>query len=416
MKSRRQQNTIIMSFIFYIFLILILLISIFSYFIPQINEIKILKENNNTLSSDYNRINISGQSFSEFRSTFSSKSTSNSNSSDEEKKNLEYINSIILEIDKDFYDEVFINTWSGNYDSFLKDLKLFYSSNDDNSKIDLIQNILPVYSEIIKDVDGVLLSDFMFINYLESIIETFNLSYSNQLWISWLSIVEDFKTSSENSLDTNLYYIPISLNVDWTKANLLDFLYYSYHVWAIELKDDNIFIWYNIDEWFENFKELSLKWQVKTGSYNIFDNHIYDIESISLKNSIDGDLRNFNWEDFFTTLKKTQWNDELNLALNLRFYVKSVPNYKLEEYIKWFLLEFSQFKSDVLKKIKSKEVEWYKLQNLKSINEALLQLEKTNIKDLKSTKWKELEDLYKKAYQYKKVIDWYKNDYNELIK
>ncbi|MDF1682398.1 MAG: hypothetical protein P1U46_01140 [Patescibacteria group bacterium] len=110
MKSRRQQNTIIMSFIFYIFLILILLISIFSYFIPQINEIKILKENNNTLSSDYNRINISGQSFSEFRSTFSSKSTSNSNSSDEEKKNLEYINSIILEIDKDFYDEVFINT------------------------------------------------------------------------------------------------------------------------------------------------------------------------------------------------------------------------------------------------------------------------------------------------------------------
>jgi hypothetical protein len=54
---------------------------------------------------------------------------------------------------------------------------------------------LPPYSE--SEVNGAnnLLSDFKFINYIENLLETFSLEYSNEIGISDIHLVEEFSES-----------------------------------------------------------------------------------------------------------------------------------------------------------------------------------------------------------------------------
>jgi hypothetical protein len=64
----------------------------------------------------------------------------------------------------------------------LDSLEEKYSDKTDyENKLEIISNILPYYSDIYKDDKINLLSDYKFINYVESIVETFNISFDNSL-------------------------------------------------------------------------------------------------------------------------------------------------------------------------------------------------------------------------------------------
>lgn len=425
MRSRRQKNLIILSFWFYSFLLIIMFFVSIFYFYDKIKEIESVKESNMILFSDYDRIIKKWQNYKEFLVTY--KENFKVNSSDNEDDNSEFFTKLVEDMEEDFYKSVFTNSWSLNYDVFLSDLFKGYTESESEfqDKINITSNILPIYSEnissdLLKEQEenwGKVLSDFIFVNYIERIINTFNLSYSSPIWISWLSLVEEFSTWQWWNMEKNIYYIPLSLNLTGKKADILNFLYFADNVWSINiLSNQDLQVTIPNTLWFENFyKNITLKWDLRTSSYNIFNNQIFDIENITMSEYIDSDRVKPTKDNFYEYLFSNQSRDEFSLTVSLRFYVKWIPNYVFENYIENFKTNTKTFVSEIWAKVWSKLYSWYKLQRLKKLQTAVSELQKKSVKELAKTKDSSLEGLYSKAYSLSKILEEYRKEFNDII-
>lgn len=425
MRSRRQKNLIILSFWFYSFLLIVMFFVSLFYFYPKIQEIESLKKSNLSLLSDYNRILNKWQNYKEFLVTYKENYKKYSKEND---SNTEFFANLVEDMDEDFYKSVFTNTWTISYDVFLSDLFKDYTEKESEfqDKINITSNILPIYSEnispdLLKEQEekwSKVLSDFIFVNYIEKIINTFNLSYSSPIGISWLSLVDEFSTWQWWNMEKNIYYIPLSLNITGKKSDILNFIYFADNVWSINiLSNQDLQVPIPNTPWFDNFhKNITLKWDKRTNSYNIFNNQIFDIENITMSEYIDSDRVKPTKENFYDYLFSNQSKEDFSITVSLRFYVKWIPNYVFENYIEAFREDLKKFTSDVWVEVKSKLYTWYKLQRLKNLQSTVLEMQKQSIKDLAKSKDSSLEWLYSKAYSLSKVLEEYKKELNDIIK
>lgn len=387
-RTKRQETSIIIYFSFY----LILSIGLLSYyvfgFVPWIKETEALKDSTNIIYTKHENIIKKWLSFEEFTSL---SKTSNLNT---------YSKELVENLDKNFYKKYFENTQTIEYKSFIenqnKKITQWQNYEDFLDKSQEISQILPIYTEVNMWDSNEYLSDFEFTHYIESILKTFNLEYSNEIWVSELVLVEEFaNTENKSKLDTNIFYVPITLELEWIKSDILNFLYFIEHVWNTSILDDQIVILNQSDDKFlyrwwvvTNNNKVILDWAntFSRSQYNIFQNQFIDFESIEFNEFIDEDRSRVSQsQDLISRIKQDQSNDKYGVSVSLRFYVKWVQNLKiinqLNDYVTYYQkskqlfakLKSSDTTSESIKPILDDviQVHWELEKELKNINQSI---------------------------------------------
>lgn len=467
-RTKRQENSIIINFIIYFTLLFILGIVSLKYIIPDIFEIENKKEEVILLYKNIEKIKKEWIDFDKFLmkakkdiNEFKKNKKENESESVIGKEYLEWIEWILLDLDKDFYEENFKNKKTfDTYDKFIENKKEEYSQEKINTTKDLktISRILPVYSNIyykpeeIKDKNNVTnntkeeFSNFKFINYIETLMFTFNLQNKNAIWIEKIVLLDDYSISMNDSvLETNIFAIPIKLSITWSKTKILDFLYYIENVWNIEIEDKKIedkkikinkYVYnpneYSYDYNFDDFKEYYLnKFNQNSKdltNWNIFNNQIIDISEIYFKEYINRwtDIlenitrKSFNWLEnkeksyFVKYIKATQYNEKYSMDVTLNFYVKWISKFEIEKSKELFLEDLRNLQNDVKILLNSKKINSVQKKKITKINKFLINLNETIIKNINDKKAKNYLDNYKKAFKYGFMIQDYIKEVKEI--
>lgn len=325
----------------------------------------------------------------------------------------EYLNDLIKAIPQSFYDKSIKNTSWGN---FLDYMQSKISKIDKQKKDKLIEerdqkleSILPSYSSSISSIGGQEnLTDFKFTNYVESILNAFSLTSNDSIWISDIIPVEDYADTSDtkkkqSSLDTNIFYIPLKLSVKWKKSDVIDFLYFIENVGTIKVDKSNQVSFYTDDTFKKNLPD-SLE-------SNIFENQIFDIEDLRMPTYLDSRL---SWSDapLVDYVRQTQGDDMIEMDLQLRFYIRWLPDYLVKKYIKDTLDTYDALSKELDKKVKELDAKQFTTSDeillVNSVKALDYNLSKyaSDVKSAKVSlsKSQDIDTLYRKCQEYVKVF------------
>ncbi len=313
----------------------------------------------------------------------------------------------ILKENKSFYDENLTNKTNDNYLKFLlnkeetlnSQLKDWIIAKRDES----MSKILPSYSEWVSVEWGI--TDLYFVNYIEKLLNTFSLSTISKIWIEWVTPVD----KNIKDIWTQIFYIPLKLDLVWRKADIVRFLYFLQNVWNSTLDDEK---WLVVER-DSLLNPIILKWDIKTTKYNILENNIVDIETIGIKDYIDTTswIRGI-WENsvkwFLNYIMNwTEKDNKFEVSVSLKFYVRWLPAYKIELDIEKIIKRYnnvSKYIKDILAKLNSPSFKSQTINKQESISifkwldKYIKELEQTTKKIENWVKQKQdLTKLYKEA-------------------
>lgn len=369
-RTIREKRSIIIGFIFYWILLIGLVLFLSLYIVNSLYQIEDKKKETRSIYNEIVDKKLHWLNYSEFKSM-------NKSMMKWDKYTL-----VLNNITKDFYDSYLVNKKDKSFDEFIKKkTKEMNNSHSiqviaENEK--QIVNILPVYSEKNIDIWEEHLTDFKFINYIESIIDTFNLNTNASIWIWNIEILKDYMISgwSKESNDTNIYSIPLSLNLSWTKKNIIDFLYFIENVWNIKIDKNTIIINKNNGFLSTNWFSKVLSWDRYTTNYNIFEHQIIDIKDITFPKYLDDSYKIRKNRSFIDFIKKTQWNEKYEINVSLRFYVKWLPKARIISTINNIILNYKLIYWYINTNIWKWLVKWTKLLRMKKEQNLLKNLNK----------------------------------------
>ncbi len=391
-KSKRPKF-IVTGFIFSLWIILFLLITLIFFILPKLKEISNEKEDVKNKIQSIKNVSIKGLSYSEFNSM---KGTVQNNA---------YLMSLLKKTDEQFYNLNFVNNkqWE-DYNSFIsKKTNEINKSEKDISYKEIkesYKSILPTYVENNYENEEWVMTDLKFITYIESILYTFNLEMANKNLTIWnLNLLPDYNNEKGSPLDTTIFYIPYTFDITWKKSNILDFIYFLENVWSIKITDDA-----KIEVFEDNFINKSLNW---FDEWNILRNEIIDIEKIEISDYIDSWLETKGNENLITFIKRTQWNEKVAIKIDVRFYVKWLPNYKIQESIDKLVARFDGLKKDFEKAKNDKKLSADEKVTITRGIWYLKELEIT-INEIKKDK-NDLNNVYKKTLDVNKLLDLLQN-------
>lgn len=388
---KKLYNRITKSWIFFV----ILLWFILFYLYPEVKSIFVKKEELVSKITTYENIKQKWLTYDEFISLIK----------DENLKKTFWNES------RDFFEKNLLNdTWI-DYISFLNSKEKYI---DEIKKTDVIKKrdeklskVLPSYTDWYWVEWN--MTDLAFVNYIESLLRTFQLQTSSKIWIEKIVVVWD-KEDDKNKIDVSnqIFYIPLSLEIVWRKSDVVEFLYFLQNVWVATKVDKDNIIFYK-----DNFITRTISWQKKTIDYNIYENKLVDIENIEFYDYIDNTSSIRIWtqktpEWFLSFIKNGSEKDSAyKIKVWLKFYVRWLSKYKIET----FALETVKKYKDFSKKIKNLllkaqnrktvllnnnivEIIW----NLKTIDTYLSEMEQRVKKLENSIKQKiDLSNIYKEA-------------------
>lgn len=412
--NKREKNSIIINFSMFFVLFLIILIYFVIFLLPDINSLE--KEKEEVLEQYNLKLDIEKKwiNFNEFKNVYTSNKELQTN----------YLDTLIKSIDEDFYNKNLQNNDNSiDFNKFIENKTIELNSTENIEKIEnqkeSILKILPKYSEILTNTDEKwYLTDFKFINYIESIIGSFNLTHNNSIGISNIintdnSIID--KKNTDSWFASNIYYISLNLELEWTKSNILDFLYFVENVWKIEIDNNKLLVNKNYFPLSKNNIKKVLKWDLYTRDYNIFENQIIDIEKITFSEYIDSSNTFRKDLSLFDFLNKTQANELIKINTELNFYVKWIPTNEIKETINIIFRKFNTLKSDINKKLNNKDLRLIDNINLSKYNETIKSLEKEFLEINKDKNKDELLDkIYKRSKDIERVIDQINNNIKEI--
>lgn len=328
----------------------------------------------------------------------------------------DYILKLIEKSDEAFYIDNYTNTGTLDYIKFIKtkgeELKKVKTDDSTWIKKDL-KRILPNYSSasLSADDEAAILTDFKFINYLETLFYTFNLKYNWSLWIKNIVSLE----GDGGDLETSIYYIPLDFNLVWKKRDIINFIYFFQNVWYVKLKGETLSLYK--DDFISNrfWNKILLNWSEDNGIYNIYNNQLADIESLELPEYLDSWYKiKDNETSFIDFIREDldQANEEIKISIWLRFFTVWAENYKIKKYINDVIWQFTCLSSNLTKKIqnpkliKSKDNEdVIKLRKLKKLNEYIMKF-KSDVDLIRKDIWKakNLSEIYKEVRKYEAIV------------
>lgn len=377
-RTKKDENKIVLWVILFSFLIITLLVTSFLFIKPQIEEIEELKK---VTKENFDKLELAKKewlSFEDFKRIAQEKSSELFTSYQNE--------SIMKEINEEFFNSKIKNSSQTKlYEDFIKsEIEKYKKSTTNEEKLQLTSKILPYYSESI--TENSYLTDFQFINYVESLLYSFNLSYNNSIWIDNIEQLENYTLlNTDTSLEKWIYKISLELDVSWRKSNIIDFLHYIENVWNVTLNEENWEISINRGTsltWvFSNFstKKLESDKNKKISEYNIFNNQIIDVESIYMDSYIDSSETvvtiTENPETFLEYLKTTQEREKFTVKIKLNFFVKGLPKYKFEEIEKNFTTKLTKLIKNVTEKSSKTNISSSQRQKLQTIKTSLTNIQ-----------------------------------------
>lgn len=365
---------------------------------PEIVEIEAKKKELSELSKRIEEAQTKGMTYADFNILKSKWIDKNS-----------YLSNLLKNITEPFYDRTIKNNGGGTFESFfqnkVKEIEAQKKENVVQKRDEIIQTLLPQYSSTDFLLEWEKLTDFKFINYVESILYTFNITTDSPIWINEIKPVEDYSTQINwkkskvdfESIDSNIYYIPLTLRIKGKKEGILDFFAYAQGVGSIKIDEGDIKV-------FTNETQKKVPWP---NPLNAYQNQLFDIESLLMKDYIDSSINQSEW-DFIEFVKETQWRDEMVIDVILRFYIKWLPNYKIKDFVKSTVKKYEDLNKIVnqkLKEINNMQGESWEvliiLNRFRTIGLELTNLEKP-IDTLNAMLWKSqsLDDVYKAAITY----------------
>ena len=427
--TKRIKKWIIQSAIFsgVFFLILLSTLAIFAY--PQIKEISGKKQELERVYNKYNTTLVSWLPYTEFRSLLLSWEVT------------DYSKVLLQNVTENFYTTHFTNTGSQLYTEFLDDMKISISETKSSQeyldKDKRLNVFLPTYNSNNSSWNTVFwesvdengqvyesktLSDFYFINYIENLLYSFNLSYDGEIGVWELINVDDNtienKQEVRDLLEESIFSIPLSFSLVWRKSDIVDFLHYFENVAKIKIDEDG-FIVPN-----DNFIAHRIEWSSSIGTYNIYENQLADISSLSAKEYPNSSVKTT--DSLIYAMKTLQAKEKYEIDVELQFYVAGVPGYKMQSYINTLFENYAQFTS-TLKKDTQKFVsqkfkyttsdELTAIQSLQNLESLLISLEEDmNALRKESVQTDNIETSYNVAREYNKKLEKMNNVYQEQLK
>jgi len=393
-----------------------------SYFYPEYKKIEDKKTDLENIKNEKLELSKYWLKYEKFKLLF------NKN----KKTNWEYINNIYSDPTKEFkstYISNLVSSWTGSYNDFILKLdEKIEERKEDLSKSNIkevVEKILPFYKSSSNFKDK-WITDFEFINYIENILYNFQLEYEWNIWITNLVSEEEKNNKQKNSeLSWNIYSFNLPLKITWTKRDIINFLYYIENIWSVSFtkKWDSIKIkemsYYNVlidNKWKtknNDFKDMEAIFNWKK---DIFNNILVTIDSINFNDYIDNSLqiRKIKKESFISFLKKWQWDEEYNIDIKLKFYVKWQEIIKIKNYINKTINRYNIIKTSLFswikywKNIKTKKTNSinYSIKQIEKYSSYILSIDK-DIKELSDSKKikNEIWNLYKKSENYNRIFE-----------
>lgn len=268
------------------------------------------------------------------------------------------------------FKQTFENTTWEKYLDFLskKEAEILEFSNDNSiaQRDRKLSIALPFYWEWVESVisgtgesqksQEVRLTDLGYINYVERLMRSFGLVTNSpiSLWNAVL-VDEQVLNDTESSLSSQIFYLPLTLDIEGRKSDVVDFLHFIQHVWNISIvnKGDNF---QDIEFHKDDIVKKRISWSSNTQPYNIYENMIANVQNISFQNFIDASTsqtalrsessRTTNW---FVNFIKTSSNanQAFKVQVDLRFYVRGLPAYKKDSYVLSLVDDFEKVTKEV---------------------------------------------------------------------
>ena len=298
--------------------------------------------------------------------------------------NNDFYKKVYDEIDDSFYNNSLYD-WSysdfsnseGNFENYLSELDKrlgeLKDSENFNDKKGNISIVLPKYSSFTEFNSEESLTDLEFINNIEWLLKRFNIKTTSSIWIKNLVSVD----SDVISEDDHIYYIPLDLDVVWSKIWIINFIEYLKKSWSVAF-DNNDF----------NFNESN--WLIS---------QLAEVSSFSIDKYIDSSLdkRFWNNESLIRFLNNTgQYNDIIKANLSLKFYISWIWSEKIISEINSIIWDnISKTKQDQYWNFIKNEETW-------EYEQELLHYNYSNIsRVVKKLNWNK--EVKKNAYYSKKV-------------
>lgn len=323
--TKRMKNALLQAFIVNLFFIIIFSWVLFFHSYPTAKTFFSMKEELEDVSNRYQQIKQNGLSIWDVRKVANSKKLNS--------------DIVIREVLTDFSPQLFLNTftntWSLEYVDFLEQVNdnvVLQKQSPEYIAGELTLNkVLPIYSS--GNNAGNILSDFYFINYIEKLLYTFNLSGVDSIWISSLQKVEDSIANDEGMPWEQIYKIPLTLSVVGRKKDIVEFVHFFENVGSVFISDASI------KQYSDDFLEKVIEWQQSTEEYNIYKNQLSIIESITFPEYPDS-WTTISGEDIVSTMLKNQATQRLEAEINISFFVSGIPTYQVKTYIDEFYSNF----------------------------------------------------------------------------
>lgn len=262
-----------------------------------------------------------------------------------------YTQTVIKNISSDFYSRSISNTknkdFSENIEKIREKIVSFKESESYKKRESSLQRILPVYSPANKE--GLRERDF--INYVEKLLYSFNLSYQWEIGIWDISEYTTDKkgakkswTKTQSDLQHSIYYIPLHFDIVGQKGDVFDFLHYFENVGAVKLEADELSV----------YRDAKINTVISgerySTSYNIYEGQISDIIEFEAKKYPDSS--NFSRSDsgdLLDIVSSEQSREKYEISLSIRFFVSGEPSYRMTTLIDGVIQDFSTLKASVLK-------------------------------------------------------------------
>ena len=316
-----------------IFFLILALVYLF-YLNWEIENIEIQKERLSERFEYYNKIETDGVDFARMNSLLV----------ETWKTRDRFLKNTIAQLDAQFYTQHFKNTTNENYVSFIREkmreVDEIRSSEIYVSRYETLDSILPVYSPFVRISESDM-STSDFINYIENLLNTFGIVHRGEIGVRNLEIIESWSNnwntgSNENlSMSENVFSIPVDLNIEWRKWNIVNFIHYLSYVGTVTPDfENNSLIVYDDDffEWFANSAVIShgLNWQMAS------------IEEITFPLYLDSSASQSDVD--FTTRIRSGWQyvEAYNIQMSINFYVAGYPQFRINESIENLIAELSE--------------------------------------------------------------------------
>lgn len=416
--TKRMKSAIIQASIANVVFLLVLLGIIGLLLVPKILEIESVKSELGDVYSEYNDIKTKGISFQDLKSIINREGIGEWDEID--------VSKLLSSVTSNFYSQNFSNTWSEEYVDFLKEVEArIVETKTSKAYIEQDQKlntILPVYSPDNSFQDDSL-TDFHFINYVENLIYTFNLSVKWQIGV-WNIEKVGGSLAWENPQNTyalweDIFQIPMRFEVEWQKSDIVDFIHFFQNVGSINLE------WGNLEIYDDKFIAKVIEWEERTSDYNIYENQISDIQFIDWGEYPDSSTSNSAGTSLIAALKWSQAREKASVEVNLSFYVAGVPWYRMEKYIKEVLDDYAQLSSQVAgdtQKYTSQAYSYKEGKEIQSITQlqnlnALLVEQKGVMEKLQMAlaRKENIQKTYEDAISYDATLKWIEQSYENQI-